>query len=482
MTALFYGDRASLKLRPQPQGWLERYSFVVSVDGEEDVRYDTPGFDSGEKPNGGGNNGPDEEHYIPLQFSTPPAQGAKGLMEPHTVRITSIASTPFSFEGLLVDKALLNQGRDWLLLQSRRPVMEFVGEGIDAERPGGFLRTEKYDPPRGESVEAPSDAIFSTVQWQVAEHLGVRHSHLATGVCLADNCSDSNAGVPGLASQYFYTSPLNVTAAPVVAGASAAADAARMSRHNPLHAENRATPWRFPELSTSPPVPVAPATHVIVDTGVYDVIYHQRDPAEYTRLLATFLRRIRSEAHPDAKILAVARSGLVPVSTLPPGSPEVRRARAALYVATQQAVLLASTNGEEGAKEVVDANMYFAPVILSPNEDAATSYLRTICPHILPPVGLLQSSKALAVFRDKRNWNLAESVCVRVEEAAYRRRSQGVFWGCVVMGMVVGALWVARATVIGALAAIFGRRRLGLPEEDHEVLAEAEEGGHGKLG
>ena len=93
------------------------------------------------------------------------------LLEPHTIRITSISSTPFSFEGLLVPNTHISQGHSWEEAQALRPVVEFVGEGLDAERPGGFFRTDPYKPPAGESVEQPSEALFSTVHYSLGEFL-----------------------------------------------------------------------------------------------------------------------------------------------------------------------------------------------------------------------------------------------------------------------------------------------------------------------
>jgi hypothetical protein len=197
VTILFYGDSASLKLAPKPQGLVKQYSFV-SIDGGTDVRYEVPNFDRKTK-----------HHYVPIELTPSPTTvsdsqtrwDSGGSLKPHTLRITSISSTPISFEGLTVTNTLITQRRRWIEQQSHRQVIEFIGEGLDAERPGGFLRTDPYNVEQRESAK---DALMSTIHYRLAERIGVLHSHMAANVCLLSSC---NIGTPGLETQYFYTSP-----------------------------------------------------------------------------------------------------------------------------------------------------------------------------------------------------------------------------------------------------------------------------------
>jgi hypothetical protein len=60
--------------------------------------------------------------------------------------------------------------------------MEFIGEGSDAERKGGF-----FGKPAGHGKKAQG-GWRTSVQYRVGEALGVRHSHMSAGLHPPDFC------------------------------------------------------------------------------------------------------------------------------------------------------------------------------------------------------------------------------------------------------------------------------------------------------
>jgi hypothetical protein len=438
VTILIFGEKVSIKLLPKPQGRVEHYSFVVSIDGGPDIRYNTDAFDtSAPAPEG---------HYIPIDFHAlkTPKRAAGAALEPHTLRITSVSVTPFSFEGIMVDNTQISQGRAWEEAQARRPVVEFIGEGIDAERPGGFFRAEKYELPKGEQPESPVEAVYSTVHYKIAERLAVRHTHYSAGVCLLNSCDARK--LPGLGEQYFYTSPLDFTGATLDI----------KDKWDPRHEENRKTLWRFPGFQVKSNVP----TLVVVDVGIQDILLNKQNPTVYSRGLSVFLARLRSQAHPTAKILVIAHKG-APAQALTTIKKDFTSSenRQALFSATQSAVKLLG-----------DPGIVFTPVTLG-KEDPQTSYLRAICPHVAPS-GYVAKAKN-AVFGTPQT-TTAERVCAEVGGA---EGGGQVLVFLVVMGMCGMGLWMARSTVVGAIAAVVGRKKLGMAEEEGRLIETAVNGG-----
>jgi hypothetical protein len=177
---------------------------------------------------------------------------------------------------------------------------------------------------------------------------------------------------------------------------------------------------------------------------------------------------MRNQAHPESKILVIARKGLpaTEVSILPSNA-QVHTAREELYSVTESVV-----------KNLGDSNMFLTPVSISSVEDPTTSYLRAICPHLLPPPSILAKTKAM-FMEQLGEATSAQKVCLEVHEVAYRRQGVQTFWGLVVLAAVATALYIARSTVIGAIAALMGRKRLGL-EEDEE--ASSRERAYQKMG
>ena len=73
----------------------------------------------------------------------------------------------------------------------------------------------------------------------------------------------------------------------------------------------------------------------------------------------------------------------------------------------------------------------------------------------------------------------ARGVCREVGERGYRGGvGRVVVWGVLTLA-VVGGVWVGRTTIVGAVAAVVGRERLGVVGEG---LLEAGEVGGGKMG
>ncbi|KAA8912324.1 hypothetical protein FN846DRAFT_324558 [Sphaerosporella brunnea] len=444
VTILIFGETVTVKLLPKPQGRVEHYSFVVSIDGGPDVRYNTDGFDTSAQSKDG--------HYIPIDFNAlkkaTQKRTAVATLEPHTVRITSIAVTPFSFEGVMVQNTQIAQGHTWEEAQARRPTVEFIGEGIDAERPGGFFRSEQYTPPLGENPESPIDAIYSTIHYKLAENLAVRHSHYSAGVCLLNSCDARK--LPGLAEQYFYTSPLDFTGrTPGI-----------IDKWDPRHLENLETPWRFPGFQVKNNIP----SLVVVDVGIQDVVMNHQNSTLYARELSVFLARLRSQAHPTAKFLVIAHKGSPrQASTVVKSDFASTANRQDLYAATQNAV-----------KALADPGIIFTPVKLG-REEPETSYLRAICPYVAP-TGYV--AKAREVVFGASQPTKAQKVCSEIGGA---EGSGTVLVFLVIVGMCGVFLWMARSTVVGAVAAVVGRKRLGLPEEDARLM-EAGVNVNGKVG
>ncbi|KAI5818559.1 hypothetical protein BZA77DRAFT_386162 [Pyronema omphalodes] len=429
VTILVFGDKASVKLLPKPQGPVEHYSFAVSVDGGQDVRYNTDGFDTSKpKPEG---------YYIPLEFnltkSGENAPTTKPYLEPHTIRITSISTTPFSFEGLLVPNTQVSQGYDWEEAQNHRPVVEFIGEGLDAERPGGYFRTDKYKPPVGETVESPQDAVFSTVHYKLGEYLGVRHTHMSTGSCFLPLC-DSHQ-LPGLDSQYFMTSPVD----------SRGKSLTIKDKQDPRHLENLQTPWRFGSMNMRTNHP----SHVVVDTGILDVVMKGADPNKYSHDLALFLARLRVQAHPLAKIMVIAHRGTpAQENTVVQADFTTTSNRQALYAATQRAVSVLG-----------DPNTHFTPVILD-SRDPQDSYLSAICPYMMP--GVIARTKGFFTNQpDTKTHMVCAAVIAR--DGAWGTGAVGT----ILILMLAGCgLYLARSTILRAVASVVGRKRMGMPEEE----------------
>ena len=382
------------------------------------------------------------------------------LLEPHTIRITSISSTPFSFEGLLVPNTHISQGHSWEEAQALRPVVEFVGEGLDAERPGGFFRTDPYKPPAGESVEQPSEALFSTVHYRLGEFLGLRHTHMAAGTCLLPRCDDHK--LPGFEAQYFFTSPVD----------SKGRSPSVRELTDPHHLENLQAPFRF----SSDAVPTRPPTHVIVDTGILDVVIRGLSPQAYAHALARFLVRMRNQAHPDATILVVAHRG-ASASVLPPpehsaasspsSSSSASAATSPSTIAARRSALFAATR--DAVALVGDSNTHFMPVHLD-GGDPQPAYLLAVCPYMVP--GVVARTKG---FFRRQAPTKTQLLCADV------LRHRGGYGSTLffLLAILVAGLWVARSTVLGALAAVVGRRRLGMSEEEGGLL-ERERPANGK--
>lgn len=315
-------------------------------------------------------------------------------------------------------------------------MLEFVGEGIDAERPGGFFRTEKYDPSPGETVETSLDAIFSTVHYKFSEHLGVRHSHMSAGTCLLPNCDSRN--LPGLETQYFSMSPLDPAGHTLEI----------LDKSDPRHQENLQGPYRFDSLTMQ----INAVSHVIVDVGILDIVMKGQDAKKYTHALARFLTRIRLQSHPKAKILVIAHRGVQwGVTTVKPDATSSAK-RKLLFSATKKAVKL-----------IADPNTHFTPVKLG-RGNPQDAYLKALCPYIRLSV----VARTKGFFKQKMPTKV-QLVCAEVmkKEAGWGSSNMLLFAFLFMVGV---GLWVARSTVIGAIAALVGRRRLGMVEEEEMIL------------
>ncbi|KAI5838442.1 hypothetical protein DFP73DRAFT_565013 [Morchella snyderi] len=441
VTVLAHGAEISVKIVPKPQGWIEDYHFYVSVDGGEDVRYSIPAFNSTELSNAG----MATSFSVPIKELAEGVQGDLGeMLEPHLIRLTSVPETPLSFEGLEVQKTLINEGKGWMEEQDDRLSIEFVGEGSDAERKTGFfgVHNAQDDEPK------PSIDIWRhSVQYRVGETLGVRHSHISAGTCLLTSCPDQ----AGLFDQYFQTSPFSLNWVE------------SDSDLDPHHNSHLGAPYRFPELSTKPQIPIPPVNIVVVDLGVLDVLIHRQNPDDYSHALALFLARLRSQAHPTAQILVVARNSKYIAPSSPPyaleSTPEIKQLRERLYTATEKAV-------DVLCKEAADDNIHLVSLPSTATSEA-NAYLQAICPFIVPSPSVL-SKLSMNRFGGMATPSKAQKVCLELGGQEYGSGFRSLGWNLTLISIVIFGLWMSKSILVGASAAIFGRKTLGMEEVEVE--------------
>ncbi|KAF8475518.1 hypothetical protein BDZ91DRAFT_844272 [Kalaharituber pfeilii] len=465
---LVFGNSCSIKLRPRSGlGHVDNYSYYVSVDGSEDYKYSLPAFDTGK-----GDEGQEVTLLVPIELDLEgyKAKGGKAkrdgttaqttkvkevqtkkTLRPHTIRITSDPHTPFAFESVLTENTLIEQGWAWAASQDERLSIEFIGEGIDAERlgsmglTGGWTRVPE-DPFSTSTTESAktklvsTSSLIDTTQYRVGERLSARHWHTSAGVCLVDNCSKSNP-LPGLASQYFQRNPFNHTL--------------------PVTAKDEITkvdPNFFDIYLFEPRKPRIPAispTHIVVDLGVADVLVHGVDIKAYKKALTLFLGELRTRAYPRAKILVIGRidapgkqSGARATDSgdatpdgehghkfhsVIPSIPEMARLRRKLYKANKAAAKLAAelfppVRGTESTGEVIFVR------VQDSGADPGNDLLRGLCT-VLPEKysGVRKACGEMRMLEEKRGWIM------------------DAFWAVLAVAM----LTMARETVVGACRVVF---------------------------
>jgi hypothetical protein len=180
-----------------------------------------------------------------------------------------------------------------------------------------------------------------------------------------------------------------------------------------------------------------------VDIGSLDIVMNKQDPNTYSHALTVFLARVRNQAHPYSRILVIGRKGTPDsaLSTLPHDY-ETEQKRIRLFDATRSAVYA-----------VGDTNTFFVLVTLTADKDVTISYLRAICPHFLPLPGELEKAGSLSE-KQKRLMKI-QLVCKNITEANSNRRVLDIGMGVLVLGLALGGLWLARNTIIRALAVVF---------------------------
>lgn len=235
------------------------------------------------------------------------------------------------------------------------------------------------------------------------------------------------------------------------------------SNLDPHHDSHLKTPYRFLELSTKPQVPIPPVNTVVVDLGVLDILIHRQNPDDYSHALVIFLARLRSQAHPTAQILVVARNSNYVASSSPPyalkSTPEVTQLRGKLYTATEKAVDILR-------KETADENVHLVslPSIATSEENA---YLQAICPFLVPSPSVL-SKLSLNRFGRVTTLSKAEKVCLELGGQEYGRRFRYLGWNLTLISIVIFGLWMSKSILVGASAAIFGRKTIGMEEVEVE--------------
>ncbi|KAF3907616.1 hypothetical protein AA313_de0204800 [Arthrobotrys entomopaga] len=405
-TVLVYGDTCILKLRPKPQGKIDDYAFYVSVDGSEDLLYTLPPFDSLDKDR--------EVIFVPITIPGAKKRDLKNskTLDPHTVRIISIADHPFSFEGFLVENTLVRQGSLWKDGQDERLYVEFIGEGVDAEVYGGFIGYDHDNSGGGIGDNGSAHAVKQVVknglsvvnstQFRAGEIMGIRHSHADTGTCFLNNC-DHRYPLPGLSQQYFNENPLP-----------------SQLRSEELHKLSkqyqdmlqkglqffREDPW-LREI-----IPHA----VLVDVGERDFLRLEEpvDAEKFKREFMVFLGRLRESARPESKIVVIGRDwenadpsvskstfkSVVPMNT------EMTNRRIKLFQITKE---VASKVHEE------DKNLVLATIRpgVSPKKDL----LDVICTHVVPV--FRPGPKSVNPLTKKPQPNKQQTLCMNLGNARH---------------------------------------------------------------
>lgn len=503
VTILVFGPYCSIKLRPQSGlGKIETYRYYISIDGGEDYRYDLPAFDTGKE-----GEGREVSLFVPVKFDVegdgytkPAAQQAGKVVKrdgvpmptssmvggvgtpsqpvkeepiakkltPHAIRITSDPHTPFRFEGVLTENLLINQGWGWAKMQDERVTVEFIGEGIDAERLGGMGLTGGWtevppDEPTSNSQFniktstatktpnlVPAPALISTTQYQAAQRLAIRHWHTSAGVCLTANCNHRNP-LPGLQTQYFQLNPLNHSLPFTLA--------TNLPNTHPKHPKTQLDSYLF--NPRQPPFPQSSPSHLVVDLGVADILIHKVDPAKYQKELTLFLCKLRLHAYPAANILVLARQDAPGKSasrthandngdaaavsedqnthvwfrSIIPATPDTAALRKKLFNATKAAVAAARELYPPDPKTGSPGTITFVPVI-DTGANPVNDLVRALCVE-LGPAAKLGSKTA--------------RVCGEMVSGV---RKRGLVWDIVLLVLGVGMAVIARDTFMGAVGAV----------------------------
>lgn len=301
---------------------------------------------------------------LPQESEEPGPQVSK-VLKPHTVRITSNAETPFSFEGYLVENTLIKQGLVWSARQDDRVLVEFVGEGVSSEYEGGLLgwisnttETDVGMPPDIHMVarQPKSLQFIHSIQSQVSNLMGIRHIHISSDVCLVSDC-DPMHPLPGLAQQYFHEDPI---VPPFRLEAFRRGD---KQQRKSLQQE-----WQF--FAEKPWVKTATPNYVVVDLGVRDILLSNNvSITEYGRALMLFLGKLRVRARPNALIIVVGRdyskTWTIPhEDSIIPDTKESQELRKQLFATTKQAVEAVQLEGSSPLPPFPPSPRYMMTIII----------------------------------------------------------------------------------------------------------------------
>ncbi|KAK9463100.1 uncharacterized protein V1516DRAFT_221478 [Lipomyces oligophaga] len=249
VTLLSFGDHCTLVLRPrilEPRTLL----YQVSVDGGEffEVSKDIT---------------PEETHLGPILIRIDTPGGEKDGREPHVVTVVSSRHTAsLSLLGFMIPTTLVNQNNDWLSARLGLPYVEFIGGRDLADR-----------------------FAISSSEWRAAEEIGARHSHIAAKYPLTLS-KEAAPRVKSLFTEYQFLNPTD---------------------HDPYQVNHLPHSARYSFNSQHIIEPVTPSV-VILNIGEYDV--DARVPAEeFADSLYKFIRRLRLNDRPGARLVVVARKG-----------------------------------------------------------------------------------------------------------------------------------------------------------------------------
>ncbi|KAF3275478.1 hypothetical protein EYR41_001073 [Orbilia oligospora] len=402
LTVLVYGDTCILKLRPKPQGKIDDYSFYVSVDGSEDLLYTLPTFDSLDRDR--------EVIFVPITIpgkGKNQKKGKQSTLDPHTIRIISIADHPFSFEGFLVANTLVRQGQLWTDGQDDRVYVEFIGEGVDAEVYGGLLGYDHDNSGGGVGDDGGAHAVrqvvkngvsvINSTQFRAAEILGIRHAHADAGSCFLSKC-DPRDPLPGLKDQYFNENPIPTQVRAEELGKLSKQFQDMLQKELQFFKED---PWLKQ---------VGPQM-LVVDVGERDFLRLEEpvDAEKFKRELMVFLGRLRESARPDAHIIVVGRDWEnadpdAPKTTfrsVVPQTSEMKARRMKLFQVTKEAATKIHAE---------DKNLVFA--IIEPSNSPKRDLIDLLCTFVIPVFH--PAPKSVNPLAKKPQPNKQQSLCISI--------------------------------------------------------------------
>lgn len=144
-----------------------------------------------------------------------------------------------------------------------------------------------------------------------------------------------------------------------------------------------------------------------------------------------------------------------------PATPELDALRQKLYTVTKSAVSILRT-------ETKDENLHLLQLPAGAGSEEK-AYLSAICPYLLPPPSALSTLSMNKFGLSNIAWSRPQRVCLALKSEDYTKTLHSGSWRALLVFVVLFGLWISRGTLVGACAAVCGRRRLGMEVVDVEV-------------